>query len=281
MGQTGRDRAYQHIRRKLAEGVFPVGMRLSPAALAREIGVSHTPVREAISQLQSEGLIIYRAHRGAFVKGPDRQDLLDLIEVRTVLECHAAAMAARRISAGQLQELREQRDALCRLAEAFRVPPGSDLHELLTEWLAVDLAFHMVLLRAAGNRRVISVVEETHVVKQMFGYHSEPPEARTDPAEYAAKNLRVHEDIYEAVRQRDPKAARHAMAAHMRRSRKNLMTGFDWRRRQGDLDGVLVGDVSVDTEIPPQHSAAQSGGRGGASRPSVQKGENQRGVTIP
>jgi len=147
--QTQRERAYQHIRRKLAEGALPAGVRLSPAALAREIGVSHIPVREAISQLRSEGLIVHMAHRGAFVKGADRQDLVDLIELRTVLECHAAARAAPRISAAQVEELQERSEALCRLAEAFRVPPGTDLREPLGQWLLGDLALHTVLLRAA------------------------------------------------------------------------------------------------------------------------------------
>ena len=242
MKQTQRDRAYQHIRRKLAEGGLPAGVRLSPAALAREIGVSHTPVREAISQLRSEGLIVHMPHRGAFVKGTDRQDVVDLIELRTLLECHAAARAARRISAAQLQELRERWDALCGVVEAFRVPPGTDLREPLAQWLLADLAFHMVLLRAAGNRRVIRVIQDMHIMTQMFGYRTDTPAAWTDPAAFAAENLRVHEGVYEAVCRHDSKAARRAMATHMRRARKNMLARFDWLERQSDVDGSRAGE---------------------------------------
>ena len=242
MKQTQRERAYHHIRRKLAQGDLPAGVRLSPAALAGEIGVSHIPVREAISQLRSEGLIVHVAHRGAFVKGADRQDLVDLVELRMLLECHAAARAARRISSVQLQELEERWKALCRMAEAFHVPPRTDLREPLREWLLVDLAFHTVLLRAAGNRRVIRVIQDMHIMTQMFGYRTDPPAAWADPAAFAAENLRVHEDIYEAVRGHDPKAARRAMVAHMRRAGKNMLARFDWLQRQEGLDSSSVGD---------------------------------------
>jgi DNA-binding GntR family transcriptional regulator len=242
MKQTQRERAYQHIRRKLAEGTLSAGVRLSPAALAREIGVSHIPVREAISQLKSEGLIIHMAHRGAFVKEPRRQDLVDLIELRTLLECHAAARAARRISQRQLRELEERWQTLCRLAEAFRVPPGADLREPLGQWLLGDLAFHMVLLRAAGNGHVIHVIEEMHIMTQMFGYRTDTPSAWADPATFGAENLRVHRDVYEAVCRHDAKAARRAMAVHMHRARRNMLSRFDWLRRQRDLDSSQAGD---------------------------------------
>ena len=88
---TQRENAYQQIRQRLLDGGLPAGVRLSPTALAREIGISHIPVREAITQLQSEGLVVHFAHRGTFVKGMDRQELVDMIEIRSVLECYAAA----------------------------------------------------------------------------------------------------------------------------------------------------------------------------------------------
>jgi hypothetical protein len=100
----------------------------------------------------------------------------------------------------------------------------------------------MVLLRAAANRRVIRVIQDTHVMTQMFGYRTDTPAAWVDPPAFAAENLRVHRDVYEAVCRRDPKAARRAMAAHMRRARKNMLDRFDWLRRQGDLDSSPAGE---------------------------------------
>jgi DNA-binding GntR family transcriptional regulator len=240
--KTQRERAYQHISRKLIEGAFPAGARLSPTALAREIGVSHTPVREAISQLQSEGLVVHSAHRGAFVTEMDREGLVDLIEMRTILETHAAAQAARRISPAQLRELDEAWEGLCRVAERFDIPPGSDPRPALQDWLLLDLVFHMVLVRAGGNRHMIRVIEDLRIMTQMFGFRNDPPTAWADPAAFAAENLRVHRDVYEAVRRRDAKAARRAMLVHMRRARRNTLSRFDWLRRQGGTDDALTKD---------------------------------------
>ncbi len=279
MKLTQKQRAYQHIRHRLAVGTLSAGERLSPAALAREIGVSHIPVREAISQLQSEGLIVHAAHRGAFVKEPDRQDLIELIEVRTVLECHAAARAAARIAGRLLDELDERWEVLCRLAEAFFVPPGSDLTEPLRDWLLGDLAFHMVLLRAAGNRRAIKLIEDARVMTQSFGYRTDSPAAWADPAAFGRENLQVHRDVYEAVRRHDPKAARQAMVVHMRRARKNMLARFDWVLEQRAVGEAPVGDFpdsmrQMVYEIQGRHLADLPPPAGGSSRKGEPKADH-------
>jgi DNA-binding GntR family transcriptional regulator len=242
MKLTQREHAYRHIRRKLVEGSLPVGQRLSPAALAQELGVSHIPVREAISQLHSEGLVVHAAHRGAFVKGVDRRTLVDLIEMRSVLECHAAGRAARRISAAQLIDLTRCREDLRRAAAAFNVSPNSDLREPLRRWLLADLPFHVVLLRAAGNAHVLRVIEETRVMTHMFGYRTDSPGAWADPAAFGAKNLQLHQDIYDAVVAHDAKRARRAMSLHMRCAGKNMLARYDWLQRQTDLGSELAGE---------------------------------------
>jgi DNA-binding GntR family transcriptional regulator len=71
----------------VVNGQFTAGERIFPVALAKEIGISLIPVREAISQLQSEGVIVHKPHRGVFVKEVERRDLVDLIEFRSTLEC--------------------------------------------------------------------------------------------------------------------------------------------------------------------------------------------------
>ena len=195
------------------------------------------PVREAIGQLQSEGLIVHKPRRGIFVKEIQRRDLVDLIEFRTTLECDAATNAARRINAAQLKELDERWQDLCRATKPFDVPPGTKLNDLnrrLQEWHLVDLAFHMLLFRAAGNLRAIRAMEDTHVMIRMFGQRVDNPTAWAKPATFTAENLQVHRDVYEAVRRHDAKAARRAMRVHMRRAGKNLLSRFDWIQRHSD-----------------------------------------------
>jgi DNA-binding GntR family transcriptional regulator len=237
-----REHAYRHIRRRLIEGRLSTGARLSPTALAREIGMSHTPVREAISQLQSEGLVVHTAHRGAFVKQPTRHELIEIIEIRTTLECAAAAQAARRITHEQLQELNERWQDLCRALEEYGEPRDRDLDDLGAKWHLADLQFHMVLLRAAGNRLAMRVIEDNRIMTMMFGYRTDSPQTAANRMAARDKNLQVHRDIYEALCRRDPKAARQAMAVHMRRARKSLLARFDWLQRPDELERDLLRD---------------------------------------
>ncbi len=233
---TQREIAYRLIRQQLVEGRLRPGVRLSPTALAREIGISHIPIREAITQLQSEGLVLHVAHRGSFVKGMDRQELVDTMEIRTVLECHAAAKAARRISASQLEDLKQKWERLREIALSFDVPPGTNLRDLLAQWLLADLAFHMSIFKAAGNARAIRVLQDTRSLTQMFGRRTDHPAAWANPAGFAEDNLRVHQDVYEAICRHDSKGARRAMSIHMRVARKNVLARYDWLHRQGSVE---------------------------------------------
>src|SRR5207253_1597886 len=89
-----------------------VGQRLSPAALAREMGISHTPVREALSLLESEGAVEHKPRRGVKVRLPDAKEFLELLDLRVALEEHAAARAARLISGADLERLASQCGAM-------------------------------------------------------------------------------------------------------------------------------------------------------------------------
>lgn len=247
MKRTQRDHVYHQIRQRLVDGRLMAGMRLSPAALAEELGISTTPVREAISQLQIEGLVVHLPHRGAFVKQSDREELVDLIEMRTIVECHAAAKAAVRIGPAQLRELDDAWDGLCRVAEGCRLLPGADGREFLQRWNVPDMSFHMALVRAAGNRHMLRAIEDLRIMTRSFGYGGDAPWTLADPVKYFAQSLQIHKDIYEAIRRHDPKAARHAMAAHMREARKRLLRRYDWLRRQRKFDNPELAELRDST----------------------------------
>jgi DNA-binding GntR family transcriptional regulator len=243
--QTQREQAYRHIRRKLLEGTLSTGTRLSPTVLAREIGMSHTPVREAISQLQSEGLVVYTPHHGAFVRQLTRHELIEIVDLRTTLECHAVAQAARRITREQLRELDERWRELERASKACNVPckNESEVVPLGAAASLADLQFHMVLLRAAGNRLAMRVIEDHRIMTMMFGHRTGSPEVwGTDRSGESDKNLEVHRSIYDAVRRHDPQTARRAMALHMRRAGRNILAHFDWLQRPCDAESSLLRD---------------------------------------
>jgi DNA-binding GntR family transcriptional regulator len=236
---TQKENAYRHIRNKVTSGLFSAGQRLYPAALAREIGTSLIPVREAIGQLQSEGLIVQRPRRGIFVKEMERADLVDLIEFRATLEVAAAAAAARRITPAEIGELDQRWLDLCRIGERFDSPndvASDEQDTLLQEWQLADLAFHMLLFRIAGNRRAIRAIEDTHTMIGMFGRQTT----------LTVRNLRIHKEIYEAVRRQDARTARRAMSTHIRQAGKDLLARFD-RHQRRKRDGSIQTDDFLDS----------------------------------
>src|SRR4051812_50159165 len=105
MTVTTEKKAYEHLRRKLALGTLTPGSRVSAIAVAKEIGVSATPVTQAMRRLEFEGLIELVPHLGTFVKKPDPREIEELYDLRIALETHAIAKAIPRLTEQDLAEL--------------------------------------------------------------------------------------------------------------------------------------------------------------------------------
>jgi len=119
-GTNLRELSYEYIRTKLLEGRIPPGTRISSRALAREIGVSFIPVREAIAQLASEGLVAHEAGVGTFGNRVGRDELRELYELREALELHAVVYAAQRIDERGLAEMKGWNEAMRDIAKRRR-----------------------------------------------------------------------------------------------------------------------------------------------------------------
>lgn len=180
-----KQRAYEHIRAKVLAREVAVGDRLSDVALATELGISRTPVREAIGQLASEGLVELVPRFGAFIRMPDRRDVQELYELRELLETFAVSKAVERMSEKDIAEL----EAICRtmqeLMAAARTDRGtgnsdaSSLDRTLHyRWIRNDYSFHMRLIRGAENRWVLKVVSDFHVISTLFSFKKDDPRDR-------------------------------------------------------------------------------------------------------
>ena len=119
------------LQHAILEGVLKPGERLRAEALAQRFGTSRTPIREALLQLEAQGLVEVEPNRGAVVRTFDREDLFDLYQVRALLEPQAAALAARRITDSEIAQLEQLCDA-------------DDL-------IAANEEFHKIILEAAGQ----------------------------------------------------------------------------------------------------------------------------------
>jgi DNA-binding GntR family transcriptional regulator len=169
MSTNLRELAYSHIRGKLLEGRIVPGTRISSRALAREIGISFIPVREAIAQLAIEGLVDHEAGVGTFATRVQRDDLRDLYELREALEAHAIALAAQKIDAAGLERMRGCNDQMTVIARRRRASRGPvDDEADLGAWTRADMEFHMALVTAAGNARMVRAVNDLRVLAQVF-----------------------------------------------------------------------------------------------------------------
>lgn len=208
----------QRVRTELLErmsnGALAPGARLDYKQLAKELGVSTTPVREAVAQLASEGMVDLVPRLGAVVRTLNATVAQEFYEVREAVESFAALKAAERLSPRHLVRMREQLDVMRRLAAKAKaskrqVLDGADLRLFLD----TDLAFHHTILQGARNPVLARTVEETHIQSRIFfaerGSHDL---LRLDMA------CTQHAAILSALEKRDGPAASEAMRAHIRTS---------------------------------------------------------------
>jgi DNA-binding GntR family transcriptional regulator len=203
------------LQARVLSGEIPSGTRLRQEAIAREFGVSRTPVREALRQLQAIGIAQLEHNRGAVVRGPTARELREAYEVRAELEGLAAQLAATRIVDDQLDRLREAQRLFRRSIETLisqrrrsrHVPPWDDD----SDWVRGNDLFHQAIQEAAGNELLLRTISELH---RMF------PRALTwsalsESSALLEENVRQHNAILEAIDQRDPPAARQRMVEHI------------------------------------------------------------------
>ena len=201
-----RRRAYERIREMLGRGQFPPGSRVSTLELSKRLGISRTPVREALSQLSSQGLVQEVPGFGVYVQIPQRQELEELYGMREILESYATAQAAKHIVDTELAQMEVCCDELLALAKHLRSEPAGHLDEkLLGRWLRADERFHTILLAAARNSLLSKTAKDMRLLSRTLDVRRFEPASITLSA--AAKTYRQHASLVHALRRRDAAAA--------------------------------------------------------------------------
>ena len=206
------DRAYAHIRKRILNGEYPPGYVLMTEYLSEEIGVSRTPVREALQELRAEGLVTIQARLGASVKKMDQKEFEELCDLRTAVEGHAAGLAALRWNETHLREINYALEAMRVLTEKI-VAAGNE-ETLLTELVREDVRFHIAIITAAQNSLLKKEILRMHLINKVVSQGISP----STPAEITTDRRAVlasHEEIYEAIAHRDTPAAERAMKQHV------------------------------------------------------------------
>src|SRR5918998_1073549 len=157
------DEVYEVMRRSILSNVFEPGQRLPIEEISKKLGVSLTPVRHAIQQLATEGLIEIRPRSGTFVASLDVQDIAETFDIRRALECLAAESAVRNMTDEQLRRAR-------RLVWALSEPVETD--EDRTRHEANNLELHKLLVEASSNRRLAEMYEGLKAHLQIARIHN-------------------------------------------------------------------------------------------------------------
>lgn len=230
-------KAYAHIHDRIVSGCLEPGAVVSESLLAKDLGMSRTPVGEAVRQLAREGLVEQVPRFGTIVRAVDRRELVELYEMREALESYAAGKAAERISASDLGKLRVLCDAMQRIAEGVRQAGRQELNiEELKVFLSADMAFHMVILTASGNRRMQRAVTETRAVSRIFRMRRQKHDLQI--VENAHQH---HENILQALRAGDQRQAASLMARHIDESKTQTLNQLD-----GEANAVGPGELPED-----------------------------------
>lgn len=194
-----RDVVFNTLRRAILTGEMSPGERLMEIHLANQLGVSRTPVREAIHMLELEGLVVIIPRRGAEVASITEDGMKDVLEVRRALDVLCAELACDRITQAQIEELHH---ACIAFEEAAS---GGDI----TEIAACDVAFHDIIMNATGNARLVQLIN--NLSEQMYRYRFEYIK---DSGIYP-QLMDEHRQICDSIANRDRNAAAHAAGVHI------------------------------------------------------------------
>lgn len=188
--------AYRRLLEDIRGGTLLPGARLRETDLADRLGISRTPVREAIRQLEADGLVIHLPRQGATIRSLDHAEVVELYEMRAVLEGTAARLAARAASDIELAELAALN------AELAATPAGPQARE-------VNRQFHRSLLDAARNRFLLKSMSALQKTLLILG-----PTTLADP-DRAMAAVAEHAAVLAALEARDGAGAEAAMRAHV------------------------------------------------------------------
>ncbi len=195
------DVAYAELRRRILAGALPAGTHLGEAETAGSLGVSRTPVREALQRLSADGLVDLLPHRGAQTISWTPAELANVFELRALLEPYGAARAASRaLTEAELAGLTE----LCDQMETAAA--NSDFGRVAE----LNTTLHGTILAAAGNPRLTDLVQTIVLVPVVIGTFS-----RYD-ADSLRRSMHHHRELVAALRAADPAWAESVMRAHIR-----------------------------------------------------------------
>jgi DNA-binding GntR family transcriptional regulator len=205
-------KAYEWIRDAIESGELEMGTPLPENLLAREIGVSRTPIREALRSLEQDGYVKIIPQKGAFVSEISLEDLKEIYDIRKLLEPFAALSAVNRIPGEELDEMEKGWKALKKSALAGEID--------LTRVSEMDLLLHLTITKYATNKRIGAIITTYHAQIKRFQKLSAQSLANIH------ETIGQHLEILEKLRERDARGLSSLLYEHIAKSESNIMKDY-------------------------------------------------------
>ena len=237
------EKAYAYIRGRILSGELAPGAALSEASIARELGNSRGPLREAIRRLTAEGFLRQAPTGGSVVVEFSRRDVAELYDLREALEVYAAGKAAEnKLHDSELETLERVvsdvlllRDELESSGERYLNTDG------MRRFIRTDLQFHTMLVRVAANSRILKAVADTRVLLNVFAIRRK----RHDAAQLTQIH-RYHSQILAAIVRRDPQEGMRLLGEHIRLSKEERLKEYDEMECEAALCHPLLDSCSLE-----------------------------------
>lgn len=202
-----REMVYEELKMQILTGEIVPGTRMMEVELAKEIGVSRTPIREAIRKLEKEGLVTIEPRRGAYASQISTEDMVEILEVRQNMEGLAAFFAASRMKPEQFAMLREASDKYNNA-----VANGN-----MEDMIKYDTKFHRIIVESCNNKILVQMIEQLHelVLRFRYIYYDNFRRAENMPEE--------HKAIMNAIGSGNADAAREAADVHIDRLKELII----------------------------------------------------------
>lgn len=211
-----RDVVFNTLRKAILTGQLKPGERLMEVHLANKLGVSRTPIREAIRKLELEGLVIMIPRRGAEVAQITEKSLKDVLEVRRALDALSIELACERITDEEIEELKE---ACLSFEQATK---GKDASVIAK----ADVSLHDIIVRATGNQRLQQLVN--NLSEQMYRYRFVYIKDESQHEKLVAE----HKEIYQSILERDKERASKAAKLHIDNQEKSIIHQIRLEKRK-------------------------------------------------
>lgn len=213
-----REIVFETLREAIISGKLEPGERLMEIQLAEEIGVSRTPVREAIRKLELEGFVVMIPRKGAYVAGISLKDITDVFEVRAALEALAAGLAAERITD-------EEIDKLDRSLVAYSEQTNQQNIDGIVE---TDTDFHDLLYKASRNERLMLIITHLREVIQRVRTVSLSQPGRSKDA------VEEHRQIVDAIADRNVELAQTLAREHIYNAENSMLNSLKGANKKHD-----------------------------------------------